>query len=74
MRTAIVEIAGTFAILVGCGLGIGAAALVSVALALVVAAVLLIFAGVVAIYIVNVRADAAAKAGSERMVNTREAL
>lgn len=53
MKFEIAEFVGLFIVVIGCGLLIGAAALVSVALAVLVSGVLSIFAGILVVYAAN---------------------
>jgi hypothetical protein len=57
MSETIAEIAGIFLILIGFGAIVAAAALISVALAVLAAGVLTTFAGVVVVYVANVRSS-----------------
>ena len=64
MTLQIAELTGVFVIIIGCGVIVGAAAMVSVALAVLVSGVLLVFAGILAVYVANqlaARAKAEAK-------------
>lgn len=51
MHAGIVEIVGLFLVVTGCGVIVGAAALVSVALAVLAAGAFLVLAGVIAVYV-----------------------
>lgn len=53
MQHGIAEIVGLFLIVIGCGVIVGAASLVSVALAVLAAGVFLILGGVIAVYVAN---------------------
>jgi hypothetical protein len=55
MTANIAEISGLFLILVGFGLVVGAAALVSVALAWLAAGLFCVFGGVLVVYVANAR-------------------
>ena len=51
MTAGLVEIVGMFLIVVGCGVIVGAAALVSIPLAVAAAGVFVILGGIIAVYI-----------------------
>lgn len=51
MHFGLIEIAGVFLVVVGCGTIVGAAALVSTALAVLAAGVFLVLFGIVAVYV-----------------------
>lgn len=53
MRYGIAELVGLFLVVVGCGVIVGAAALVSVALAVLAAGVFLVLAGILAVYVAS---------------------
>lgn len=56
MNAGIAEILGIFLIVVGCGVVVGAAALVSIVLAVATAGVLLVLGGVLVVYVAAVMA------------------
>lgn len=66
MKHDLAELGGIFLLIIGVGLCIGAAALVSTALAVLVGGVASLFGGVVVVYVANAAARAPAPKPGER--------